>query len=88
MEETKEVEQIEIKNKRELKGQVIQIIFLVLLMIAIGALIFACIKIVQYHNMFSNPLGYNIQQFGIDSCICYKADGTSTLIKSINASGV
>lgn len=63
---------IEVEKSKDSKSQVIQVIFLIVLVIAIGALIYASISIVRYHDLLMNPLGYNIKQFGINSCLCWK----------------
>ena len=83
MEEVKEVN-LELDKSKEKRKEIIQIIFLILLILAIAALIYSAITILRYNSMLSNPLGYSLNKFGIDSCICMK-DGQQMIIKSINS---
>jgi hypothetical protein len=84
MEEQKE-EIIEETKDRKINVQ--QIIFLILTIIAIGALIFATITIIKYGAMLKNPLGYNLAQFKINSCSCIDNLGRFVNIFSINSTG-
>lgn len=49
----------------------LQFSFLIVMIICIGVLIKTIITINQYSEMLKNPLGYNIEQFGIKYCTCY-----------------
>jgi hypothetical protein len=64
------------------KSTVIQIIFLILLLAAISGLFIATITIYKYKDMLSNPLGYNLEKFKIDSCNCWSEDGKAMFITS------
>lgn len=62
----------------------IQITFLIIMLMAVAALIFCGIKIVKYHDMLTNPLGYSLDYFDISSCTCYRSDGQSFIVDSIS----
>ena len=64
------------------RSEYIQIIFLILLLLGIGALVFASIQIIKYREMLSNPLGYNLDKFDLTHCTCYDKDMKSLDIKS------
>ncbi len=53
----------------------IQIAFLIIMLGAVFGLIFCGIKIVKYHDMLTNPLGYSLDHFNIESCTCYGENG-------------
>lgn len=53
----------------------IQIAFLIIMLMAVAALIFCGVKIVKYHDMLTNPLGYSLDHFNISSCTCYGQEG-------------
>ena len=65
-------------------SMVTQIVFLVLLLIAIGALIFACVYMVKYKDMLSNPIGYNMDRFNLKYCTCYDANYRIVPIKGLS----
>ena len=75
------------ENDKPNKANITQIIFLIILVIAIGSLVYASVTIVKYHEMISNPLGYNLEKFGMDSCTCFKSTGEQVLIKSTLSPG-
>lgn len=62
----------------------IQIAFLGIMLLCAFGLIFVGIKIVKYHDMLSNPLGYNLDKFGINSCTCINNEGQSFKVNSIS----
>lgn len=64
------------------RGEKIQIIFLILLFLAVAVMIFAVIEIIKYKNMLQNPLGYNLEKFNLDSCKCTDKQGNETIIYS------
>lgn len=66
-----EYNEIEVKEKPNKKSAVIQIIFLILLALAIGCMISAIITIKNYADMLQNPLGYNMEKFDLAYCTCY-----------------
>ena len=41
------------------------------MIIAIGVLINTTIVILKYREMLQNPVGYNLDKFGINYCTCY-----------------
>ena len=61
-------EEIKKPNK---KYSWLQFIFLILMIICIGVLIKTIITITQYAEMLKNPVGYNLEHFGIKYCTCY-----------------
>lgn len=65
-------------NKMDRK-EATQIVFLIIMLGAVFALIFCGIKIVQYHDMLVNPLGYSLDHFNITTCTCYGQDGPFTV---------
>jgi hypothetical protein len=69
------------KNKR---GGVAQIIFLILMLLAVFGLIFAIGTIYKYRDMLQNPLGYNLEKFNLQSCNCFDMQGSLVFIPSIN----
>lgn len=71
-------------KKEEKKSQTIQIVFLILLLLAIGALIAATVTVYKYKNMLSNPLGYNMDKFGLAYCSCQNNQGQIININSNN----
>lgn len=62
----------------------IQIAFLIIMLMAVFGLIYAGAKIVTYHEMLINPLGYSLDHFNISSCTCYNSEGVFE-VKSISA---
>ena len=62
----------------------LQIIFLVVLIFAVGALVFTTITIIKYKNMLANPLGYNMDKYGLSYCTCYTSDGKVMPIKGLS----
>jgi hypothetical protein len=61
-------------NKMDRKEK-IQIAFLIIMLFAVSGLFFCGIKIVKYHEMLINPLGYSLDHFNISSCTCYNSEG-------------
>jgi hypothetical protein len=66
------------------RSEYIQIVFLILLLLGIGALVFASIQIIKYRDMLSNPLGYNLERFSLAYCTCYDKDMKLVPIKGIS----
>ena len=66
------------------KGQVVQLIFLMVIIIALGVMLYSTITILRYKDMLSNPVGYNLDKFGINSCECVRYSGEKVNIPSIN----
>jgi len=62
---------IEEQKKPRKNYSVLQIIFLIILIVCIGALIKTIMVIKEYGEMLKNPLGYNMEKFGISYCTCY-----------------
>lgn len=52
----------------------LHIAFLVILLLAVGGLVFASITVIKYGKMLSNPLGYNMEKYGLKYCTCYTGD--------------
>lgn len=73
-----------VDKSSEKKRQAIQIVFLVVLIIAIAVLLFTVITIIRYKDMLQNPLGYSFEKFGIDYCYCKDVHGGNVIIPSIN----
>lgn len=71
----------EISTKR---SEVIQIVFLVLIFLAICSLIFATVTIVRFKNQIMRPLQYNLERFDVDSCMCQKNDGSQFFVEALN----
>ena len=65
------------------RGVVLNIIFLILLLLAIGALINSTITIYKYKDMLANPLGYNLDKFNISMCSCVDNSGKQIQINSL-----
>ena len=61
----------------------IQIVFLIIMLGAVFGLIYCGVKIVTYHEMLINPLGYSLDHFNISSCTCYNSEGMFE-VKSIS----
>lgn len=77
--EVKEVKVEETKSDREKRIEIYHIIFIFLMIVAIGALINTTITIYKHKDMLINPLGYNLEQYNIDYCMCY-ANNDKTII--------
>ena len=60
-----------------------QIIFLVLLVVAICSLIFCGISIVRYADMLKNPIGYNLKEFEIKTCTCIDKEDKTVKIDAV-----
>lgn len=87
MEEKKEVievEQVIVETPKDNKSNYLQIIFLLCLIIAITAMIYATISIWKNKEMLANPLGYNMDKFGLKYCSCLNSDKKIVEIKSIS----
>lgn len=63
--------------------EAIQISFLVILLIAVGALISATVTIYKYKDMLANPVGYNMKQFGLEFCSCQNNKGQFVQINAV-----
>jgi hypothetical protein len=61
-----------------------QIIFLILLVVAICALLFSGISIVRYSDMLKNPIGYNLKEFNIKTCTCINSEDKTVIIDAVN----
>ena len=66
------------------RGVILNIIFLILLLLAISALINSTITIYKYKDMLKNPLGYNLEKFDIATCSCIDNSGKTVEIYSLN----
>ena len=73
------MELTELENKK--RKDLMNIIFLIALLLAIGALIFLIIWLIRYEQVLTNPLGYNLAKYNISSCSYWK-DGTMMIINS------
>ena len=62
------------------RSEKIQIVFLIVMFIAILCLIYTTITIIRYSDMIKNPLSSNLDKFGIERCACYKPDGTAFMV--------
>ncbi len=62
-------------------------LFLILLLAAIVGLFAAVISIYDNKEMLSNPLGYNLDKFGLTSCTCYDTNDNIIQLESINKTG-
>lgn len=69
-------------ERKATRGEKIQIIFLILLCIAVAVLVFAVIEIIKYKNLLQNPLGYNLDKFNLQSCTCVDNSGNINTIYS------
>ena|SRR3989304_5745172 len=65
------MEEIKEEKRKITRQEVIHIIFIILMIIAIGVLINTTIVILKYREMLQNPVGYNLDKFGINYCTCY-----------------
>jgi hypothetical protein len=81
MEEKKE--EIEIEKEKP-RISILQIVFLILLLAAIFGLIYSAVTIVKYSEMLKNPMGYNIEQFGLKYCTCYDSDFRIVVINGLS----
>jgi hypothetical protein len=79
-----EEQEIKIEKRR----QVIQITFLFLIIIALAVMVGITITIVKYGKMLQNPVGYNLERFGINYCTCYDQENRIIPIKSINYNNI
>ena len=70
---------------KENKTNYLQLIFLVLLFIAIACLIVAIKTIYNYSDMLKNPLGQNMKNFGMDYCECQNNKGQLVQISAIGS---
>ena len=77
MEKQREVE--------EKKKVIIQIIFLIVMLITIGSLIFSIITILRNSEQLTHPLEYNLGRFGLDSCSCFNKFGQIVRIDALNS---
>jgi len=77
MEKQREVE--------EKKKVIIQIIFLIVMLITIGSLIFSIITILRNSEQLTHPLEYNLGRFGLDSCSCFNKVGQIVRIDALNS---
>lgn len=75
-----------IQNRKATRSEKMQIVFLILMCLAIAALIVAVMTILKYKEMLSNPLGYNLEKFHLQSCSCLDDSGSSIFITPINKS--
>lgn len=66
-------EQKEVLEKPNKKRQITQIVFLILMLAAIVGLFGSIITINKYADMLQNPMGYNMEKFGLKYCTCYDA---------------
>ena len=64
------------------KKVTIQVIFLILLAIAIASMIGAIITVKNYGEMLKNPVGYNMEKFNLAYCTCYNTQNQIIPIKS------
>ncbi len=63
-------------NDKITKGEKIQIIFIILIAIAIASFIVAIIIIVKnIEEIKSDPIEYGIKKKGIETCSCFHEDG-------------
>jgi len=83
MEEVKEAIEVERERKSEKHRMAIQIVFLIVLILAISALVGAIVTIHRYADMLMNPVGYNLARFNISSCSCIDDFGKSVQINAI-----
>lgn len=70
--------------KKERRKQIIQVIYLILLMSAIIGLFNAVITINKYKDLLQNPLGYNLDRFGLKYCTCYDSNQVPSYIKALS----
>lgn len=76
---------MEVQQKQTMdRKDKIQIAFLGIMLFCAFALLFAGIKVVKYHEMLSNPLGYNLDKFDVASCTCYKNNGEVFKVNAIS----
>lgn len=61
--------------EQQKKSQIIQVVFLILLLAAVIGLFSAVVTIQKYADMLKNPLEYNIEQLKLKSCTCENLDG-------------
>ena len=64
------------------RRDIMNIIFLICLVLAIGGLLFLIIWLVRYEQVLTNPLGYNLAQFNISSCSYLDHSGRLVIINS------
>lgn len=75
-------------NPKKINGeQGRQIVFLILILIAIIALVAATITVHRYAEILTNPLGYNLAQFKLQSCTCIDNFGKFVDIVATNKTG-
>ena len=71
-----------IVNRKATRAEIIQIVFLILLFVAVAALIICIVEIIKYRDMLQNPLGYNMNKFNLVSCTCTDKQGNFVNIES------
>jgi hypothetical protein len=84
MDEKEEVKTEVVIEKSSTKATIIQIMFLILLLCAIAGLLMTTITILKYKDMLKNPVGYNMEKFGLTYCTCYNDDNNIIPITATN----
>lgn len=91
---TDEIKESETKDKEselvrlEKRRQKIQMIFMLLMLVAIVSLIVCIYTIYHYADLLKNPVGYNMERFGLNYCTCYDLKNKIVPIKSIHYNNV
>ena len=67
---------MEYNDSKITRKEIIQIVFNILLALAIGALIFTTITIVKNaEEIKTDPIDYAIRNSNIESCVCFNSEG-------------
>lgn len=66
----------------EKRRQVIQIVFLIVIIIALSVMVSAIVTIHKYGKLLANPVGYNMKRFDLAYCTCYDSQYRIVPIKS------
>ena len=69
-------------SRKATRAEKLQIIFLILLLVAIATLIICIVVVLKYKDMLNDPLAYNLDKFNLQSCRCLDKDGKSLEIYS------
>lgn len=89
MEEEKEdvIKEEVAPSQNKSKWPIIQIIFLILMLGCLIGLIVAIVTIYKYKDMIENPVGANLDNFGLKYCTCYDYENRIVPIHAVSYNG-
>ena len=71
-------------ERKTTKAEWIQIVFLILMLLAVAGLIIVIVQLVKYKQMLANPVGYVLDEFDISYCTCYDTQARLIPIKGLS----